>query len=263
MAKAKKVQDKSNNTKKSVSAPQAKTPKNQAKTDPKAKKGLKHRLWRWVLAPVLTLVVSFHVLVALLLGVWAYYPVGNSMFMTLHRLGGGSVTQIWVDYDKIARSTKQAAIASEDAKFATHNGFDLAGIEAAIRANEAEGAVSMGGSTISQQLVKNLFLTSHRSYIRKGEEAVITVMMEGMWSKRRILEVYLNIAEFGRGIYGIEAAARHYYGKSANALTREESALLISMLPNPKYYQKKMNSKRLRNKQRIILRRMNSATLPK
>lgn len=240
-----------------------KPPKNTPSAPLPRKRGWFYRLWRWVFAPVLTLVISFHLLVVLLLAVWAYYPVGNSMFMTLHRLDGGSVTQIWVDYDKIAISTKQAAIASEDAKFATHNGFDLAGIEAAIRANEAEGAVSMGGSTISQQLVKNLFLTSHRSYLRKGEEAVITVMMESMWSKRRILEVYLNIAEFGRGIYGIEAAARHYYGKSAYALSREESALLISMLPNPKYYQKKMNSKRLRNKQRIILRRMSSATLPK
>ena len=169
---------------------------------------------------------------------------------------------LWVDYDNIAKAVKQAAVASEDAKFATHNGFDMDGIERAIRANEAGGAVSMGGSTISQQLAKNLFLTSHRSYIRKGEEAVITVMMEGMWDKQRILEVYLNVAEFGEGIYGIEAAAQHYYGKSAKNLSREQSALLISMLPNPKYYQKNLNNRRLQNKKRIIMKRMPSAVLP-
>lgn len=219
--------------------------------------------WRWLVAPVLAVVISFHLLIALLLGVWAYVPVTNSMFMTLHRLDGGQVNQKWVDYDQIAKSAKQAVIASEDAKFVSHRGFDFDGIERAIKANERAGAVSMGGSTISQQLVKNLFLSSHRSYVRKAEEAVITVMMEAMWSKRRILEVYLNVVEFGDGIYGIESASWHYYGKPAKNLTREESALLISSLPQPKYYQKHRNNKRLRNKQRIILSRMNSAVLPK
>ncbi len=217
---------------------------------------------KWVLMPLLGLFIGFHVMVAGLLAVGSAVPVTNSAFMVWHRLSGGSVTQTWVDYDKIAKSTKQAAIASEDGTFATHNGFDFASIQAAMKANEAEGAVSVGGSTISQQLAKNLFLTSHRSYIRKGEEAIITVMMEALWSKKRILEVYLNVAEFGEGIYGIEAAAWHYFKKPAKKLSREQSALLISLLPNPKYYGKNLNAKRLRNKQRIILRRMNSAALP-
>lgn len=219
--------------------------------------------WRYVLAPVLVLVLSFHLLIALLLGVWRYVPVTNSMFMTLHRLEGKEVRQTWVDYDKIAKSTKQAAIVSEDAKFVSHQGFDFDGMERAIKANEKAGAVSMGGSTISQQLVKNLFLTSHRSYVRKAEEAIITVMMETMWSKKRILEVYLNVVEFGEGIYGIESASWHYYGKPAKSLSRAESALLIGSLPRPKYYQKHRQSKRLMNKQRIILARMDSAVLPK
>ncbi|MDO4895739.1 MAG: monofunctional biosynthetic peptidoglycan transglycosylase [Moraxella sp.] len=219
--------------------------------------------WRWLVAPVLTVVISFHLLIALLLGVWAYVPVTNSMFMTLHRLDGGQVNQKWVNYDQIAKSAKQAVIASEDAKFVHHRGFDFDSIERAIKANERAGAVSMGGSTISQQLVKNLFLSSHRSYVRKAEEAVITVMMETMWSKRRILEVYLNVVEFGDGIYGIESASWHYYGKSAKNLTKAESALLISSLPNPKYYQKHRQNKRLRNKQRIIMSRMDTAMLPK
>lgn len=230
---------------------------------PNKKSGLWQTLWRWVGAPLLTLLLSFHLLVAALLMVWKHHPTHTSMFMLTHHLQGGDVQQIWVDYDSIAKSTKQAAIVSEDAKFSHHQGFDFASIEMAIKKNESAGAISMGGSTISQQLVKNLFLTSHRSYIRKGEEAVITMMMEQLWDKRRILEVYLNVVEFGEGIYGIEAAAKHYYGKSARLLSREESALLISMLPNPKYYQKNRHAKRLRNKQKIILKRMPSASLPK
>lgn len=220
------------------------------------------KLFRWIVLPLLAIFVGFNVVVAALLSIGKVVPVTESAFMMAHRIGGGEVTQTWVDYDDIAKSAKQAAIASEDATFATHNGFDFASIERAIKRNEAEGAISMGGSTISQQLAKNLFLTSHRSYIRKAEEAVIVVMMEGIWDKKRILEVYLNVAEFGNGIYGIEAAAQHYYGKSAKNLSREQSALLISMLPNPKYFQKNKNAKRLHNKQRIILRRMNSAVLP-
>ena len=201
-------------------------------------------------------------MVAGFLVLWGNTPVENSAFMLWHRLSGGDVTQSWVDYDRIAKSVKQAAIVSEDAKFISHHGFDFDSIQAAIAANEAEGAISAGGSTISQQLAKNLFLTPHRSYLRKGEEAIITVMMESMWPKQRILEVYLNVAEFGEGIYGIEAAAQHYFNRSAAKLNREQAALLISMLPNPKYYGKNMNAKRLRNKQRIILRRMNTAAIP-
>lgn len=219
-------------------------------------------IFKWVLAPFLVLFLGFHVLVAVLLAVWSVMPVQQTAFMLSHRLHGGSVSHQWVDYQHIAKSAKQASIASEDAKFASHHGFDFQSIQAAKQANEVAGAVSVGGSTISQQLAKNLFLTSHRSYIRKGEEAIITVMMEQFWSKKRILEVYLNVVEFGEGIYGIEMAAQHYFGKSAAKLSREESALLISLLPNPKYYGKNLHAKRLRNKQKIILRRMNTAVLP-
>lgn len=220
------------------------------------------KIIRWALGLTLAIFIGFHAVVAMLLGVGRFVPVTESAFMMAHRIGGGSVQQTWVDYDDIAKPVKQAAIASEDARFSQHHGFDFESIERAIKTNEAQGAISMGGSTISQQLAKNLFLTSHRSYIRKAEEAIIVVMMEGIWDKKRILEVYLNVVEFGDGIYGIEAAARHYYGKSAKQLNREQAALLISMLPNPKYFQKNKNAKRLRNKQRIILGRMNSAVLP-
>lgn len=221
------------------------------------------RLFRWVFMPILAIIVFFNVMVAALLGIGRVVPVTESAFMMTHRLSGGTVTQRWVGYDDIAKSAKQAAIASEDSTFNEHNGFDFQSMEDAIRRNEATGRISRGGSTISQQLAKNLFLTSHRSYIRKAEEAVIVVMMESIWDKKRILEVYLNVVEFGEGIYGIEAAAQHYYGKSAKNLSNEQSALLISMLPNPKYFQKNQNAKRLRKKQRIILRRMQGVRIPR
>ncbi|WP_230655989.1 monofunctional biosynthetic peptidoglycan transglycosylase [Psychrobacter sp. I-STPA10] len=215
-----------------------------------------------VLIVLILLFVAFHLMIAGLLAVWKTQPIDNSMFMLLHRLSGGSVTQTWVEYDHIAKSAKQAAIASEDAKFVTHDGFDMQGIEVAMKKNESTGTVSAGGSTITQQLAKNLFLTPHRSYVRKGEEAIITVMIENIWDKQRILTAYLNVAEFGDGIYGIEAAAQHYFGKPASKLSQSESALLISMLPNPKYYEQHQDAKRLRNKQRIIQKRMPSAALP-
>lgn len=234
---------------------------------PNHKRGFWCGLWRWLGAPLLMVVLSFQLLVLALLAVWHSQPANNSMFMFVHRLQGGQVTQVWVDYDKIAKSVKQAVIVSEDAKFSQHDGFDFDSIERAIEKNQQaknqQQSTLRGGSTISQQLAKNLFLTSHRSYVRKAQEALITVMMEKMWSKRRILEVYLNVVEFGEGIYGIEAAAQHYYGKSAKALSREESAFLACLLPNPKYYQKNRHVKRLRAKQKIILQRMPSAVLPK
>jgi len=208
------------------------------------------------------LAVAFYVSVAGLLLVWKTQPINNSMFMLSHRLDGGEVTQTWVEYEDIAKSAKQAAIVSEDSRFVSHNGFDMEGIEAARKKNESSGTVAAGGSTITQQLAKNLFLTSHRSYVRKGLEASITLMIEGMWDKRRILTAYLNVAEFGNGIYGIEAASQYYFNKSASKLNRDQSALLISMLTNPKYYEKHMSNKRLLNKQRIIMRRMNNAVLP-
>ena len=216
---------------------------------------------RFLLAFML-LVVAFHVLVAGLLLIWKTQPINNSMFMLTHRLTGGTVTQTWAEYDAIAKSAKQAAIVSEDSTFTQHNGFDFKGIEAARKKNEETGKMSAGGSTITQQLAKNLFLTSHRSYIRKGEEAIITVMIEALWDKQRILTAYLNVAEFGNGIYGVEAAAQHYFNKSAAKLNRDESALLISMLTNPKYYQDNQGDRRLRNKQRIVKKRMNNAVLP-
>ena len=215
-----------------------------------------------LLLVLILLVVAFHVLVAGLLLIWKTQPINNSMFMLSHRLTGGTVTQTWADYDAIAKSAKQAAIVSEDSTFSQHSGFDFKGIKAARKKNEETGKASAGGSTITQQLAKNLFLTSHRSYARKGEEAIITVMIETLWDKQRILAAYLNVAEFGNGIYGIDAAAHHYFDKSAANLNRDESALLISMLTNPKYYEDNQGDRRLRNKQSVVKKRMKNAVLP-
>lgn len=223
----------------------------------------KSRFWvRFVLKPIFWLIFVVYFTIFGLLWVGKQGKVPYSAFMLAHQIQGGQITQVWVDYEDIAKSAKQAAIASEDAHFATHNGFDQKGIQNAIKANEQKGAITMGGSTISQQLAKNLFLTAHRSYFRKANEAIITVMMERLWDKQRILEVYLNVVEFGEGIYGIEAAAQHYFQVSASRLNAEQSAFLISLLPNPKYYQKHPTNKRLQNKKRIILKRMPSANLP-
>ncbi|WP_084349593.1 monofunctional biosynthetic peptidoglycan transglycosylase [Moraxella oblonga] len=223
---------------------------------------LKGFLWRWIIAPLLVIVIVFHLLVAGLLGIWKNYPVSNSMFMVTHRIGGGTVNQKWVDYENIAKSAKQAVIASEDGQFIYHNGFDFDSIEKALKKNEKLGKIQAGGSTITQQLAKNLFLSSHRSYIRKAEEVIITLMIEKMWDKKRILEVYLNVVEFGHGIYGIESASWHYFGKPARELTNAQSALLASMLTNPKYYQKNLNNPHLKKKQKVILKRLGSSPLP-
>lgn len=222
----------------------------------------KHRAVAKFIKIMAWLFLGLHLLVFGLLWVGKVLPVTQSAFMLSHRLAGGHITQTWVDSSQISLYAKQAAIVSEDAKFATHNGFDIQSIKQALKKNERKGAIGAGGSTISQQLAKNLFLTAHRSYIRKAEEAIIVVMMEHIWDKQRILTVYLNVVEFGNGIYGIEAAAQHYFGKHAKQLSKDEAALLVALLPNPKYYEKNLNNRRLLRKKQIVLRRMPSASLP-
>jgi monofunctional biosynthetic peptidoglycan transglycosylase len=143
----------------------------------------------------------------------------------------------WVPYEQISLHLKRAVIAAEDDKFVDHEGFDWDGIQKAIEKNQKKGKAVAGGSTISQQLAKNLFLSPSRSYFRKAEEAIITVMIEAVWDKRRILEVYLNVVEWGNGIFGCEAAAQRYYKTSAARLNPAQAARLAVMLPNPRKYE--------------------------
>jgi monofunctional biosynthetic peptidoglycan transglycosylase len=168
----------------------------------------------------------------------------------------------WVPYDRISAHLKRALVASEDAKFADHAGFDWEGIQKALDKNRRKGQVVSGGSTITQQLAKNLFLSPARSYFRKAEEAVITVLLEAMLPKRRILELYLNVIEWGNGVFGAEAAARRYYGTSAAALTAEQAARLAAMTPSPRVFERNPGSAYLDGRTATILARMPSAALP-
>lgn len=169
----------------------------------------------------------------------------------------------WVPYERISRNLKRAVIASEDANFSAHEGVDWDALMLAYEKNLKKGRVVSGGSTITQQLAKNLFLSGSRSYFRKIQELIITYMLEWLMDKVRIFEIYLNVVEFGKGIFGAEAAARHYYGVSAAMLGPEQAARLAVMLPNPRYYGTLKNSAYLAQRTQIILQRMGSATLPK
>jgi monofunctional biosynthetic peptidoglycan transglycosylase len=169
----------------------------------------------------------------------------------------------WVPYEKISIHLKRALIAAEDAKFFEHEGFDIEGIEKAYEKNLKKGKFVAGGSTISQQLAKNLFLSGERSYVRKGQEAIITLMLEKMMSKRRILEIYLNVIEWGEGVYGAEAAARHYYRTGAAKLGPSQAARLAAMVPRPRYFEKRPNSPYLARQTGRIEARMRMVTVPK
>src|SRR5687767_11499331 len=142
----------------------------------------------------------------------------------------------WVPYERISEHLKRAVIAAEDARFLDHEGFDWEAIQQAMQKNERRGKVVAGASTISQQLAKNLFLSGERSYLRKGQEAVITWMLENTMSKRRILELYLNVAEWGEGVFGAEAAARYHFNIPASQLNAAQAAWLASVLPSPRRY---------------------------
>ena len=205
------------------------------------------RLWHWIRRGLLALVLLFVAYQLWLLGHvlwWKWVPPAETSFMSLRldELTSGKpdaeLHYRWVPYDKISIHLKRAVIAAEDDKFIDHEGFDWEGIQKAIEKNQKKGRMVAGGSTISQQLAKNLFLSPSRSYLRKAEEAIITVMIEALWDKRRILEVYLNVVEWGNGIFGCEAAAQRYYRIPAAQLAPAQAARLAVMLPNPRKYEK-------------------------
>lgn len=168
----------------------------------------------------------------------------------------------WMPYERISHDLKRAVIAAEDGKFPDHDGFDFDAIQKAYQKNLQRGRLVAGGSTISQQLAKNLFLSGAKTPWRKLQEAVVTFMLEKVMSKRRILEIYLNVIEWGNGVFGAEAATRYYYGVSASTLTTEQSARLAAMIPNPRFYDVNRSTPWLLKKTRIIQSRMPSATVP-
>jgi monofunctional biosynthetic peptidoglycan transglycosylase len=182
-------------------------------------------------------------------------------------------SQEWQPYDHIAPTLKRAVIASEDDSFTEHHGVQWEAVEKAWQRNQRAEARAQkadngkapkiyGGSTITQQLAKNLWLSSERSLLRKGQELVLTQLLELMLSKRRILEIYLNSVEWGQGVFGAEAAARHYFRKSASQLSAAEAARLAVMLPQPKRFEKLPNSGYLLQRTRVVMQRMPSAVVP-
>ena len=228
-------------------------------------------LGRWLKWGLLGLIGLFLAWQLWLLGwvlLWKWVDPDTTRFMEI-RLGELQVKNLeaqlkkqWVPYERISPHLKRAISASEDAKFVDHEGFDWDGIQKAMEKNQKRGRTVAGGSTISQQLAKNLFLTPTKSYFRKAEEAIITLMLESLWSKRRIFEVYLNVIEWGNGVFGAEAAARHYFGIGAAQLGPEQAAKLAGMVPNPRFYDRNRNAPGLARKTAIILARMPSAEVP-
>lgn len=168
----------------------------------------------------------------------------------------------WVPYDRISNHLKRAIIAAEDSNFSGHEGVDWNAMQKAFEKNIKKGKVVAGGSTITQQLAKNLFLSGERSYLRKAQEVIITYMLEYLMSKERIFEIYLNVVEWGVGVFGAEAAAQHYFGVSAANLSPAQAARLAVMLPKPRFYDKNRGSAYLARRTDLILRRMRAADLP-
>lgn len=168
----------------------------------------------------------------------------------------------WVPYDRISANLKRAVISAEDDGFVDHEGVEWEALQKAYEKNKKKGKVVSGGSTITQQLAKNLFLSGERSYLRKGQELIITYMLELCLDKERILEIYLNVVEWGVGVFGAEAASKHYFGVSAANLGPAQAARLAVMLPKPRFYDQHQGSAYLQKRTEMILKRMNGAELP-
>jgi len=173
-------------------------------------------------------------------------------------VSGYGLKRDYVDFDEMSPNIRLAVMASEDQLFPDHNGFDIASIKKALSSNKKKNKRIRGASTISQQVAKNVFLWQGRSWFRKGLEVYFTFMIELVWSKQRILEMYLNVAEMGKGIYGVEAASQSYFKKPAKKLTRTEAAMIAACLPNPKKYTVKPQSRYIARRYPWILTQMNN-----
>ncbi|MEW6353418.1 MAG: monofunctional biosynthetic peptidoglycan transglycosylase [Pseudomonadota bacterium] len=222
------------------------------------------RIVRAVARVLLKALLLFLVVTALLVGALRWVAPPASAFMIRNYVDAqfSSVAQPpiqyrWVDYRDISPYMPLAAVAAEDQKFPSHNGFDLEAIERAVRHNMENKRVR-GASTISQQVAKNLFLWPGRSYVRKGLEAYFTFLIETLWPKKRILEVYVNIAEMGDNVFGVGAASRVFFKKPASALNAREAALLAAVLPSPARFDATRPTPYIMQRQRWILMQMNA-----
>jgi monofunctional biosynthetic peptidoglycan transglycosylase len=230
-------------------------------------KGLRRWLWRAFLL-LLALLLCYQAWIFVHVWWWVRHNPSTSAFMEdrlevmQNKNPNAELQHKWVPYSAISDHLKQALIAAEDAKFVDHEGFDWDGIQKAYEKDLKKGKIVAGGSTISQQLAKNLFLSGRRTPWRKLEEATITVMLEKMMDKERIFEIYLNVIEWGNGVFGAEAAAEHYYHVSAAQLSAAQAARLAAMVPNPRYYDKHPEARGLQRKTDIILGRMEDVEIP-
>lgn len=218
-------------------------------------KGIVPRTWRRLKKIALILFIAQFVYIVILK--WVNPPITITMISSWFSLIGTDkhFHKTWVDYSEISQHAKLAVLASEDQLFPDHNGFDFKSIEKAMKHNQKNKRIR-GASTISQQVAKNVFLWQGRSWLRKGLEVYFTFMIENFWGKKRILEIYLNVAQTGEGIFGIEAASQQYYNKSAASLNREQAAMIAACLPNPVKYTVNPPARVTSYRQRKILQQM-------
>lgn len=231
--------------------------------------GLLRRYWRWIVFVPVGLFLLLQLYFFFQIAWWVHHNPTSTRFMReqlsvlQEKNRKAKLQHKWVPYRRISRNLKRAVIASEDANFTDHEGVDWDALLKAYEKNSRKGKIVAGGSTITQQLAKNLFLSGSKSYFRKGQEILITYMLEFWMEKERIFELYLNLVEFGTGVFGAEAAARHYYGSSAANLSAAQAARLAAMLPKPRYFDTHRNSAYLMRRTALILRRMGSADVPR
>lgn len=238
-------------------------------------KGRRIRWWRVASAAImalLCLLIAYQLWLFCMVVWYAHNNPGSSSVMRqeLARLQTGNprarLQFEWADYDRIDDHLKRAVIAAEDSNFVNHGGVEWEAIRQAWEYNQdqedAGGRRLRGGSTITQQLAKNLFLSGSRTYLRKGQELILAYMIEWVMPKRRILELYLNIAEWGVGVFGAQAAASHYFNGSAARLGPARAARMAAMLPNPRYYDKHRNTAYLNRRTAILQQRMRQVQIP-
>jgi monofunctional glycosyltransferase len=226
------------------------------------------KLLLWLILASLLVALLIQLYFFLQIGWWVGHNPSSTSFMRQQlsvlreKNPDAKLQHKWVPYNRISSNLKRAIIASEDSNFSEHEGIDWDALQKAYEKNTKKGKVVAGGSTITQQLAKNLFLSGQRSYLRKAQEFVITYMLEFWMDKERIFEIYLNVVEFGSGVFGAEAAAQHYYHVSAAQLGASQAARLAVMLPNPRFFDAHRGSGYLARRTSLILRRMGSAELP-
>jgi monofunctional glycosyltransferase len=226
------------------------------------------RLSAWALAALALVVVAVQLWYLAHIAWWKHNDPASTRFMREQHAALrvqnpiARIAHVWVPYSQISPHLKRAVIAAEDANFTAHDGVDWEAIEKAHERNRQRGQVTHGGSTITMQLAKNLFLSGERSYLRKGQELVIAYMLEAVLGKQRILEIYLNVAEWGVGVFGCEAGARHHFGVAARDVDRAQAARMAAMLPRPRHYDRNPGASALDRRAELIERWMDGVVVP-